>query len=371
MAIREGKWKCKNCDNANLGRNVVCGTCGQARGDDVEFYLEDDDAPEVVDEAVLAQANAGADWICGYCKNSSKASQNTCSSCGAPRAEGADRASGEVIGLGYKSASEQRAAESAPTVPMAAPVAPAAVAAKGGPFGKIVAGCFVLALLACCVFAGILGHKRQAQLTVSAVSWKRTVEVEKWATVAHTDWSVPSGARVLGQSQEIKDYVQVQNGTRSVTKTREVQSGTKKVKVGKKNKGNGFFEDVYEDRPVYRTETYTEREPVYERRPVYATKYRYEMDEWTHDRDEVAQGSDLKPAWPTFQLASTGKKEREGRRTERYEVTLREEQNSLTYVAGSEAEFVKFTPGSRWVGMVRAGKVEELKPFELAAEAGK
>jgi hypothetical protein len=369
VAIREGKWKCKNCDNVALGHIVVCPTCGQARGDDVEFFIEDDDAPEVTDGALLAQANAGSDWICAYCKNSNKATQDkACASCGAPREEGATRAAGEVVGLGYKSASEQRKAEAA-AVP--ASVAPAAAAPAGsGIFTKLIFGCLALLILSCCLGTWILGRKREAQLTVSTISWKRTVEVEKWATVTHDDWNVPSGGRVLGSSREVRDYEQVQVGTREVTKTRRVQSGTERVRVGKKNKGNGFFEDVYEDRPVYRTQTYTEREPVYERRPIYATKYRYEIDEWVKDRDEVAQGQDLKPAWPTFQLAAATK-EREGRRSEVYEVTLRDERESFVYTATGEADFIRFAPGSRWTGLVRSGKAEQLKPFELAAEAGR
>ena len=63
MAIREGKWKCTYCGATNRGRDLECTACGAAREKDVSFFL-DDDAAEVTDEAVVAHARGGAEWIC-------------------------------------------------------------------------------------------------------------------------------------------------------------------------------------------------------------------------------------------------------------------------------------------------------------------
>ncbi|HEX8246476.1 MAG TPA: hypothetical protein VF541_23430, partial [Longimicrobium sp.] len=64
MAIREGRWDCPSCGSeAQLGRHVYCTGCGAPRPEEVQFYLPED-AEAVTDAGQLAQANAGADWVC-------------------------------------------------------------------------------------------------------------------------------------------------------------------------------------------------------------------------------------------------------------------------------------------------------------------
>jgi hypothetical protein len=99
-----------------------------------------------------------------------------------------------------------------------------------------------------------------------------------------------------------------------VARSREVRSqerhqvGTERVKVGTRDLGNGFFEDVYEHRPVY------------ESRPVYGVKVSYEIERWVSDRTARAAGADQAPRWPDPGLRP---REREGSRTESYAVRLR------------------------------------------------
>jgi hypothetical protein len=47
----------------------------------VEFFLDDDTSP-VVDENLLKQGSAGADWICRYCGGNNRAFETRCSCCG-------------------------------------------------------------------------------------------------------------------------------------------------------------------------------------------------------------------------------------------------------------------------------------------------
>src|SRR6478672_1376524 len=84
MATYEGKWRCQRCSQVNLGRKLNCQSCGVKRSESIEFFL-DDNAGVLIDESLLAQANAGADWICRYCAGNNRATDARCTSCGNPR----------------------------------------------------------------------------------------------------------------------------------------------------------------------------------------------------------------------------------------------------------------------------------------------
>jgi ribosomal protein L40E len=85
MAIREGRWDCPGCGSRSVyGRHVDCPGCGKPRPAGTRFYLTDD-APVITDAAQLAEANAGADWICGHCGASTRATQTDCGGCGVAR----------------------------------------------------------------------------------------------------------------------------------------------------------------------------------------------------------------------------------------------------------------------------------------------
>ncbi len=141
-----------------------------------------------------------------------------------------------------------------------------------------------------------------------------------------------------------------------------------------RDKGNGLFEDVFEDRPVYKTETYTEHEPVLARQPVHATKYTYELDKWSHDRDVTAEGvGATEPRWPAVDLAGAGgKKLQEGKRTESYEVRFTPVKggDAVSYRPTTAEDFARFAPGALlWKGKVRGTEVSELVPVDLPAES--
>lgn len=84
MAIYEGKWRCPKCQFSNLSRDIDCKTCGSARGEEVEFFL--DERPlEVINADLIALAKSGAGWICGHCRNSNRNLHHECASCGNKR----------------------------------------------------------------------------------------------------------------------------------------------------------------------------------------------------------------------------------------------------------------------------------------------
>jgi hypothetical protein len=317
MAIREGKWRCPYCSGVNPGRELRCSGCGATRAEDVRFFLEDD-APEVQDEKLVATARAGADWLCLFCSTSNRPDATVCVQCGAEKGTAPSR--------------PVRMVGEAPAAPQAAlPPRPPAQRSGCGPKAW---GCLSLLAVLFGLFLWVVFRKSVEPVEVSALEWERTIDVEAYRTVREEAWegSVPSGARVVGKSREVQ-------------REEREQVGTERVKVGTRDLGNGFFEDVYEDRPVY------------ESKPVYGTRYTYEIERWVKDRTARASGRDPAPRWPDPGL---GRGEREGARREAYTVVLRgkrEYRMELPY-----ARWSSLRVGQRLTATVRGfGRVVKLE----------
>lgn len=349
MAIREGAWDCPYCGQArNRGPDRFCGACGSPRGSDVKFYLPDD-ARVVEDEAEIERARAGPDWTCAFCGGDNPARNAFCVGCGAGR-------------------------DGSPPRPVVEPTRPAEPAPAAAPKKKLglvalfgcLGGCGAVLLLLT-LLGMFLGMTRDESLTVVGMRWERTLSVERYGTVREEAWkeAVPSGARKISEKREIRSHrdVKVGSETRTRTVSKKVQTGTEKVKVGTRDMGNGYFEDVYEDRPVYETRSETERyeEPLYRKEPVYDVKVVYEVERWTPSRKATASGTDNRPSWPD---PSLGSGEREGGRTESYEVSLQDGKGKIfAWTPASAADFERLSPGARVKARVdRMGNVKEVSP---------
>jgi hypothetical protein len=352
LAIREGAWDCPVCGRKrNRGPDKFCGGCGSPRGPEVEFYLPDD-APDVTDAEALKRAAAGPDWICPYCEADNPAANTFCSGCGAPR-EGAQTR--KVV--------EQRF--DAPPPPSRQPLA-APPQGGGRSRLKMVSGLGVLGLIAVVALAVFLGRPKPTTLTVTGFHWLRTIAVEELRPVTRQAWDgeVPSGARVLESRREVHhvDHTQIGSETRSRTVSERVQTGSERVKVGTRNLGNGYFEDVYENRPVYENRTHEEtyQQPIYRDQPIYRQRIRYEIEKWMSGHETRAEGQDHAAVWPDPRL---GGKQREGKREEAYEVLFRTaEGEPATYKAPGEQAWKSFEMGRSYKGKVsRDGKVVEVE----------
>jgi hypothetical protein len=354
MAIREGAWDCPACGRkGNRGPEKFCGGCGRPRGPEVKFYLPDD-SPEVTEAEALKRAQAGPDWICPYCDADNPAINAFCSGCGAPR-DGAKAR--EIV--------EHRLNET-PAVPPPLPQPLAAPAALSkGSFWKKGCGFGCLGLLAIFALFIFLGRPKATTLAVTGHHWARTIAVEVHKPVTEQAWEgeVPAGARILGSSREVHHVDHIQTGTRTKTRTvtEQVQTGTERVKTGTRDLGNGYFEDVYEDRPVYQDRSHEEsyQEPVYRDQPVYRQRIRYEIQKWVKDRDARTEGSDLNPVWPDPGL---GANQRESGRQEIYEVLFKDADGKpARYRAPNEQDWKGFEEGRSYKGKVKSdGEVVEV-----------
>ena len=319
MAVREGKWRCPYCAGVNRGSALACLGCGATRDKDVTFFL-DEGAEEVTDEGLLVRARAGADWLCNFCGDSNTPDRDHCRNCGAEKGTAPSR---EVRELPLPS-------------PLPPPPARAAAAAPSPRrFHPVVAG-VLLALVALVALAAYLGLRRSEEtLTVAGFEWERHVAVEAWRTVREQAWegSVPSGARVVSRRPEVHH-------------TDHERVGTRRVKSGHRDLGNGFFEDVYRDEPIYRD------------RPVYRTRVTYDVERWMPERTVRASGQDHAARWPDPGLRSG---EREASRGEKLLVVLN---GKKTYrMELPEARWAALQPGQSLSAVIRGGRsVLELRP---------
>jgi hypothetical protein len=111
--------------------------------------------------------------------------------------------------------------------------------------------------------------------------------------------------------------------------------------VGYRDLGNGQFEEITEQVPVYGTEEY--QEAVYISVPVYETKYYYEIQRWIHGRYVKSSGTGLEPYWGEVIL---GEKERQGSSSETYTIVGVDEDGEQMTVTMSYDDYMKLEIGA-------------------------
>jgi hypothetical protein len=294
---------------------MKCVGCGIRRGEDVEFFLDEDGAA-VTDEVLLREANDGPDWLCETCSGSNRFSIMSCQTCGAPRGNSSFRevVDGDLKAFRGAESDLKVTPEMGPTSPrddekpaFDNPVEDSAwtsSAVGGGRVpgwtpGFITIGIVLVsvALFAILNLSGGRGSsvkssldqkvdprysiRRSIEMVVDRVEWKRSIVLEEYREVIAEDWEelTPSDASVISQRQDIHHHdrvkvgshtvqehytERVRAGTRTVTEhyTEQEQSGTERYQCGTRNRGNGYFESVYCTRPTYKTVTKTRSKQV-------------------------------------------------------------------------------------------------------------
>ncbi len=320
MTFRMGYWDCPSCkQKKNLGPNATCGQCGLPRGPNIPFYT-DDAAPTIEDPALVARARAGADWKCKFCGSDNMAGVLDCHNCGAGP-DGTVKRQEKFIAVATSNPPQKRAT------------------------WKLVLG-IVLAVLASLglLIYFLFVRTKALDVTVESVAWVKTVEVEELVTDRRESWKddVPGGA------------TRIRSESKSRSKT--VQDGTKKVKVGKKDLGNGMFEDVYKDEPNMVT------------KQVDDTWVTYEVEEWRKKdvvKSESIDGSEPKDPQPS---GAMGARRRIGERTNKAVFQLKGSDGkrySYDVDVGSmgAAAITKYEVGKKYTAQVTAaGGVQKLGP---------
>ncbi len=331
--IREGSWICPHCQTKNRGAKENCDACGAVRGN-VQFIYEED-GQAVTDAAEKAKATAGPDWICAFCGGSNAFDRQRCQSCSAARSDGTLReVKDATVKGGEGSAKRQYSphATVAPDVRIEPVKVPLPIWFKAG-CAVVVLGFMALMGLQCLSF--------EDTMTVAGKEWRRSIQVMQYQTFREGAWrgELPAGAREIGRQEKVRSYRDVLIGYKTVqeTYTEQEQAGTKKVKKGVRDLGNGRFEELWEDEPVYRDveKTRTVQKPQYRQEPVYDTWIEFEVDRWKDIEKATAQGTTDEPRWPETGASPhprdvVGEK-REGAREEKYKVTLKSDKDGKEY----------------------------------------
>lgn len=403
MAIREGRWDCSSCGSTAIyGRYVDCPGCGRPRPAGVRFYLTDD-APVVTDAAQLAEARAGADWICTRCEASNRAALQSCGGCGAAREDSPTQAVHD-----YEMGDVPRTG-----TPTKAPVS--RLAAESGSRWILPALAAVFGGLALLIGWAAFAAQRSADAeplysyvptppvpaVVAGKRWDRRIEARVRTLVPGQGYAVPESALVLtteqrrtGERQVVDHYVTstrqvprsiaIPDGYEMVSREVEetVRTGTRTYVCGQRDLGNGYFEDRECSEPEYETrtrtvsrrepryryetrmETVTDRTPVYRTVPVHRTWYTWNQPVW---RDTVyrAAGDTTRPEWPQVDSSAALA---ETRRRERYVILFRLGPGQDASEAEVTAEeWARYQPGDPVAIRERPFAFELLPPDSLPA----
>lgn len=367
-AILEGRWDCDACGKIGIRGGVrVCPGCARPRPQNVKFYLPRD-AEKVTGAAALQEAKAGPDWYCEHCGAGNSALRTACKQCGAAKGSSPShkitdyspdqvpRSAEEAAGPVQVAATFARGpSELAPPdatfasvqiSPHAAPPGPSAWQKIGLPIGVM----GILAIVG--LIVSLVLRSPYTRVAVTGFAWERSITVERQQTHTEQGWSIPPNGRVISETQALHHNESVldhyETRQRQVCETvregekveeyqdcKRVQIGTESYVCGYRDLGNGNFEEILCERPIYERqcatatrlvpknvkkchdETY--QHPIYRQEPRYATRYTYEIDRWVYSRAAQAKGQDHEAYWPALQLAAN---EREASRSESYTVVF-------------------------------------------------
>ncbi len=328
-------WDCKFCGQKKLLglTHRFCAGCGAPQDPAARYFPADHEKVAVKDSPFV-----GADVACPACRQPMSRAAKCCTSCGSPIDKGAqvalradvvvpDRGAAPFVGADAFAAGRYGPdAQPAPGF-----VTPAAK--KGFPTVLVVLG-GALAVIVVVVLVMVL-WKRESALEVMGQTWERSVAVERFDVARKTAWcdEVPGGARELSRTKEQRGSRQVKDGETCQTR--------------KKDNGNGTFKEVRECQPKFKSE------------PVLSDRCAYELGEWRTSRTVSEKGASLAeaPRWPVVALARPGSCvgcEREGSRSEKYTVSLRDTKTkAITSCELPESRWTTFAKGSKWKGQVR------------------
>lgn len=336
-----GYWDCSQCGSKGIrGDKRECPNCGRPRSEDTKFYMKNN--IEYVPAEKENTVNRNPDWLCSYCNALNSDTLSECKGCGASRIESeknyfdlqktkppSERS--EIIQTEYKEDN------------------------TGGFYKvkqwfenknvlKILLSSIVAIAFIFLMFFVFKTHTEE--MTVSSFSWERSIEIEKLVTFNESGWSLPYDARLITSVREFKEYTDVfdhyETKTRQVPKQRIVGYDT--YVSGYRDLGNGMFEEITAQKPIYETyyDTETYQEAICRKEAVYATKYYYEIDRWMDSHIIRTAGSNKSPYWGN--LNSLGEKERVGTKDEKYIVYLLNDDSEICSCSVSYSTWNELSP---------------------------
>ncbi len=284
MNVYVGRWDCEYCGNmGNLGPHSHCSQCGSSRPDDVVFYMPRGIEDKVTDKEELEIAKEGANWVCSFCSNSNRQRYNACTSCGALKADSEKY----LVVQDFDESVVPRSSKPQKKLKQTQPKK------TNNSFLKII-GIIALIIFG---FYGLSQFSTTFDVAVTNIEWQRNIIIEEYKLVIESDWEVPRGGQTIKSYKDIHHYDQRIVGYNTRSRTVQEAVGTEQYVCGKRDLGNGYFEDTYCSRTIYRDRQEQYQEPVYQEYPVYKTKYDYEIYRWKLYQEYKTSGNDKLPNW--------------------------------------------------------------------------
>lgn len=331
-----GRWDCEQCGHKMIkGPETKCPNCGASRPKKVQFYLPTEQ-DVVRNEEELKQARGGADWKCSFCETDNKAWDKSCQSCGNNRQisdgdkslETKEYDTGDVPIHGKKTLRQQqneafRAAQNTNREGIVGDVyIHPGLKKLGSVFKKLlIVAAVLIGIFAVLVLIDYL-RETEISVTVDRLEWNRSIALEEYREVTEEGWEIPDGGRELSNFRAIHHHDRVSKGFETKTRTVREKVGTESYTCGKRDMGNGYFEDKTCTRAVYESRQETYKEEVFKKVPVYRTKYKYAVFRWGEAPPIQTSDSNKKPEWGDVSQLVDNKNLREAGRTEVYIVKV-------------------------------------------------
>ena len=166
-------------------------------------------------------------------------------------------------------------------------------------------------------------------MTVTGFEWQQSIQVEEMRTVEEEGWSIPSGGTMVTSFQAVHHYDQILDHYETRTRTEQRSVGSEEYVCGKKDLGNGYFEDEYCTRTIYEDYQVEYEQPIYRDKPVYRIKYRYAIDRWFVINAIVTQDKNHIPKWGNTVNIQTNASLREGGRTGIYTLIVADDKKEI------------------------------------------
>jgi hypothetical protein len=383
--IVENKWTCKSCNAQNLGRNMNCKNCGAKKAPDVEEQMGSPDDIPVTNTEMLKQANAGANWVCGYCGGQERNLNNECKTCAGPKM--ADERTPVLTVIGGTVTRKQSGSSTRQEIPYATVVQDGtynirpAWASWGGikewitenPFK------FVIILLSLGATVGLvwffiwLYTPKFVDTKVATIHWEYISNLRTQEIHHNGEWGHPGGkgfynepafnvscdSRYFGTEDchphDCRPH-QVSYDCNCVS----YECNCKKSCTNQKN-GYSSCSESCSTCNRCRTCSRTEYDTCYDSCPVYRDWCEYDYKEWPVTKTLKTEGDDHKVYWPDLQPGGSDQRLQE---IELYQVKLICPGDEFEYKPANLVDFGRFNPGDFWrlqVGKIRGHNIESLR----------
>ena len=373
--VVENTWVCSSCRAKNRGRDMACSSCGSPKERDEAYDTSGNlRAPAVTDTTMLAEARAGANWTCSYCRQDNRALLQRCERCGAEREVKSASASQHAAVSSSVAGGSGRLDELGDdmTMPLSLRERIRRFFAESPRRNAIVGVGVAVLIVAALLWYFVVPHEVVAQVT--ATSWRYTRVLEQRETRSGSGWGSPPGAFNVSCDRRFRTTEQCnphECNCHSVTDYCSRPCNCHEVcSTSCTDNGNGYSSCTETCSDVCSTceescGSHQECDTCYDQCDVYDDWCTYDYYAWPEIDREVTSGSGPETSWGSRLVADESEPSPQRiRQTEEYEIAFTRDHDSWAYEPDSLSSYQRYRVGERWriavnrVGTVRPVRIE-------------